>query len=229
MSGMQKVSCIIPAYNEAARIRDVLRAAVGHPYVSEVIAVDDGSRDGTGDAVRQFAGVRIITHAKNEGKCRTIADGIEASREDILLFLDADLMGLMPDDISRLVEPVISGRADVAISLRKNAPPYYRAIGLDFISGERVLRRELLTNHLNEIRKLPGFGFEVYMNGLIVKNRCRIKVVPWVNVISPWKHTKAGFWKGIAGEIRMNFQVLKTVSALGALRQMLAMRALRVS
>jgi len=225
---MQKVSCIIPAYNEGDRIQGVLSAVYNHPYVSELIVIDDGSSDQTKDVVGRFGGVKLIVHTKNEGKSQSVVDGVEASHEETLFFLDADLIGLTPENISRLIEPIFSSRADMAISLIKNAPWHYRKIGLNFISGQRVLYKKLLAGHLDDIRKLPGFGLEVYLNNLIIKNRYRIKVVFWENVISPWKYKKVGLWAGLKGELIMNSQILKVVSIFGALRQIIKMLSLKV-
>ena len=225
---MIKVSCIIPAYNEELRIGTVLRAVYEHPLIDEIIVVDDGSQDRIEDVVKKFEGVQLIIHEKNKGKSQTVVDGIVQSKGDIIFLLDADLIGLTPKDISDLIEPVLSRQADISISLRKNSPWISRKIGLDFISGERVFSRRLVQDHLNEMKKLARFGLEVYLNKLIIKNKYRIKVVFWKDVISLWKYKKSGLFPGLRGDFFMVLDVLRTISIFEVIYQFVKMSFLKV-
>ena len=225
---MSKVSCIIPAYNEELRIETVLRAVYEHPLINEIIVVDDASKDNTKDVVRKFENVQLIVHEKNEGKSQTVVDGIVQSKGEIIFLLDADLIGLTPKDISDLIEPVLSHKADISISLRKNSPWISRKIGLDFISGERVFSRKLVQDNLTEMQKLPHFGLEVYLNRLIIKNKYRIKVVFWKDVISLWPHKKSGMLLGLKGFFLMTIDILGTISIFEAVRQFVKMSFLKV-
>ncbi|TSA44916.1 glycosyltransferase family 2 protein [bacterium] len=226
---MPKVSCIIPAYNEGPRIGKILEIVRNHPLIGELIVVDDCSKDGTRDTVGKFKEVKLIAHEANKGKSQAVVTGILASSGDFILLLDADLIGLTAQNVTDLIQPVLSGEADISISLRKNAPPYYRMIGLDIVSGERVFKKNFLENHLEEIKKLPRFGLESFMNKLIIKNNFRIKVVSWPGVESPWKHKKTGgLLAGIWGEIKMNLDIFRTVSPFGVLSQIAKMSRLKV-
>lgn len=225
---MTTVSCIIPAYNEGKRIEAVLRAVYKHPLISEIIVVDDGSNDDTQEIVKNYQGVISLINEKNIGKSKTLVSGIKRATGEYLLFLDADLIGLTPEAISALINPVISHRADISISLRKNAPRFYKKIGLDFISGERVIPKSFILGHLEEVGHLTRFGFETYLNKLIVKNNSRLAVISWNEVISPWKHTKSGFWSGIVGEIKMNLDIVRTASIFEIIGQISKMLKLRV-
>ncbi|MDP2638746.1 MAG: glycosyltransferase family 2 protein [Candidatus Azambacteria bacterium] len=225
---MTKVSCIIPAYNEGPRIETVLRVVYNHPLIDEVIVVDDASKDNTKDIVGKFENVRLIIHEKNQGKSQAVVDGVMASKREFIFFLDADLIGLTPQDISDLIEPVVFRRADIAISLRKNSPWVSRKIGLDFISGERVFPKALIQNNLDEIKRLARFGLEVYLNKLIIKNKYRIKIVFWKNVISPWPYNKSGLIKGVKSFIFMIRDILRTVSIFEIIRQFIRMSFLKV-
>ena len=69
----------------------------------------------------------------------------------------------------------------------------WKWIALDYVSGERVLHRDVLVGHLEETELLPGFGLEVYMNELIILRRSRIKVVQWDNECSLYKSRKHGY------------------------------------
>lgn len=223
---MMKISCIVPTYNEEARIANVLRAISDHPLVDEVIVVDDGSKDKTKEAVSRFSNIKFILHAENRGKSAAICTGMKAAQGKFLLFLDADLVGLTPKNINDLVMPILENRADVSISLRKNAPKLWHRIGMDYISGERVFRKSLLEGHIEDILKLPKFGLEVFFNRWIIKNKCRISIVRWPNVDSPFKYKKYGWYKGIMGDIKMMLDIFRTVSPFGPVYQIVKMKRL---
>lgn len=224
-----KVSCIIPAYNEAARIADVLAQVVGHPLIDEVIVVDDGSDDGTSGVVAAIAGVQLITLPENRGKTAALAAAIVQARGDVLLLVDADLIGLSAADLTGLIDPVLSGQSDLSISLRRNAPWLWHRIGLDYISGERVLPKSLIEPELAGLALLPRFGFEVFLNGLSIAASHRIAVVAWPRVISPVKAAKYGWWQGVRADIGMIRDLLRSVPATGLLRQIILMRRLRIA
>lgn len=219
------VSCVIPAWNEAARLPFVLAAVVGHPAIDEVIVVDDGSQDGSAD-VAEAAGAQVVRLARNRGKSGAVAAGIAQAKGDLILMLDADLIGLTAMGIMDLLMPVRSGRADVAISLRQNTPWVWRRIGLDYISGERVMRRDMVLPYLDRMAGLKGFGLEVFLNRLWIAERTRLAVVP-LAAISPSKAAKQGLWRGIAADLGMLRDIFGTIGPIAALRQILALRGLK--
>ena len=222
------LTCIIPAYNEATRIAAVLEAVLDHPLIDEVIVVDDGSADGTAAVVTRFPEARLIALPRNGGKTAALIHGLNAASGDLILLVDADLLGLSPSHLTALIAPVRDGRADISISLRANAPFPWRWIGLDYISGERVLRKALLTGQTEALSRLPKFGFEVFLNALVIKSHARIAVVNWPGVVSPLKSAKYGVWTGIKGDVAMMRDLMRAVPLWGLVRQIWAMRGLRV-
>lgn len=220
---MITVSCIIPACNEATRIGKVLDVVRNHPLLFEIIVVDDGSADNTANVARE-KGVRVVRLAKNQGKSHAVAEGIAAARGSHLLMLDADLMGLNECDITRLVQPVIQNQADVTISLRRNSPWIWRCIGLDYISGERVFARELLATRLDEIRALPHFGLEVWINRLWIAAGFRVQVVSWKGVISPYKAAKMGWLRGLMADVSMMRDIFRTITLRESVQQIISLR-----
>lgn len=221
------LTCLIPAYNEAARIAAVLQAVLGHPLINEVLVIDDGSSDGTSEVVRQTS-ARLITLSPNGGKTAALARGLAEASGDLILLVDADLLGLSPADLTALIEPVRSGRADVSISLRRNAPFLWRWIGLDYISGERVLKKSLLAGHEVALKNLPKFGFEVFLNGLLIAQTSRIAVVRWPGVVSPLKSAKYGIWAGILMDIKMISDLFGAVPPFGLFLQIVQMLRMRI-
>jgi glycosyltransferase involved in cell wall biosynthesis len=223
-----RITCIICAFNEGPRIGAVLDVAARHPLIDEVIVVDDGSRDDTADVVRRFANVRLISHPVNRGKSEAVATGVAAARHELLMLLDADLKGLRAEDVSALALPVLAGRAGVSMSLRRNSLAIFRAIGIDFVSGERVVSRALLGEVLHDIRALPRFGIEVFMNKRIIAARAPVAVVDWPAVTQSRKTEKLGWWRGVRAEWRMVFDLMDAVYPIELLSQTMRLAALRL-
>ena len=220
------LTCLIPAYNEEARIAAVLQAVIGHPLIDQVLVIDDGSRDQTAQVVRGTS-AQLIVMSPNGGKTAALVRGLAEATGEFVLLVDADLVGLSADDMTALIAPVLSGRADVSISLRQNAPFIWRWLGLDYISGERVLRKSVLDGQDAALKNLPKFGFEVFLNGLLIQQTSRIAVVRWPGVVSPLKSRKYGIWAGIVADFRMMgdlFRVVPPMGLLGQIRQMLRLR-----
>lgn len=209
---MTKVSCIIPAHNEGLRIGTVLRVVYDHPLVDEIIVVDDGSIDNTQSVVKEFPNVRLIVNKENKGKSYSIAAGIVESSGDYILMLDADLRGLRPEDITSLVEPVKKGRADVSMSIRKNTPAWMKLIKVDLMTGEKVMPKNVIMPHIQEIMTLRSYALEVFLNRIIIKNKCAIKTVLLKDVYDDLKTTKKGLFAGIKLFLSMWRDILKTIS-----------------
>jgi glycosyltransferase involved in cell wall biosynthesis len=177
------VSVVIPAYNEAATLEQVIRRVAEQPLRIEAIVVDDGSSDSTQAVLQrlQREGVgelRVLRHASNSGKSAAVRTGINDSRGDIVLIQDADLE-YDPQDLPRLVAPIVEGHADVVYGSRLRGGQPQRAHLFWHYLGNRFL--SLLTNVLYNttisdmevgykafrgdlIRSVPlvsdGFGFE---------------------------------------------------------------------
>jgi glycosyltransferase involved in cell wall biosynthesis len=134
------ISCVIPAYNEAARIQKVLDVAVTYPKFTEVIVVNDGSTDSTEEVVREYKNVKIISFKQNRGKAAAVITAIKKSKGSIIVLLDADLEGLHFENLDRLIRPVEKEEC-IAVSLRANSPFYWKGIGIDPASGERAFRK----------------------------------------------------------------------------------------
>lgn len=225
---MQKISCIICAHNEAQRIGDVLSAVQNHPFINEVIVVDDGSTDGTAYVVRGMPWVKLVSYPVNHGKSYALAAGIENAQHDTLLFLDADLVGITADDITKLIDPVREGKVDVSMSLRKNSSFIYnypQLIGLDYVSGERVMPKWLFNaESLKTLCQLPSLGAEVYVNKLILKENLNVEIVQWKSVLNPSKTEKIGLWQGLKKEVRMINDILEVTPLPEIVRQNVLMR-----
>lgn len=104
------ISVIIPVLNECDTVAAVVGFVLRDPNVSEVIVVDDGSIDGTGELARA-AGASVITSTLL-GKGASMEDGMRAARNDVLLYLDGDLGELRKDLVQSMTAPILEDRAD---------------------------------------------------------------------------------------------------------------------
>lgn len=223
----QKISCIIAAYNEGPRIASVLDVVTHNPLIDEVIVVDDCSTDNTKTVVESYTNIKLISYTPNKGKTSAIMTGLLQAKNDIVMLIDADLVGLTNKDIDDLIIPVTSGQANVTISMRQNSLGLYKALGIDFISGERAFYKNTIAD-IGELAKLPRFGLEVFMNSIIIKNNLKIKIVKWRSVSHARKSEKMGWVQGTMHEIKMVLQIVKTIPLSKLIFQIKRMRALRV-
>ena len=220
---MRQISCIICAYNEGNRIKAILQAVNAHPALKEVIVVNDGSTDNTAALVAAYPDIRVVSYSENRGKTYAMAKGISAAVGDHLMFLDADLAGLGPREIDMLAAPITGGRAQASISLRRNSLGFYRMIGLDFVSGERVIPAWLVRDHVSTLERLPRWGGEAFINQLIIAARLPIEIVDWPGVSNVRKYQKVGRLRGLLAELQMVDDALQVLSPLALARQYLGL------
>jgi dolichol-phosphate hexosyltransferase len=116
-----KLSILMPVFNEEARVAAAVKQvlAVDYPCEVELVVVDDGSRDSTAEILAGIddARVRVISHPRNRGKGAAIMTAVDGATGDYMVICDADLE-YDPQDILRLLEPVLDGRAIVVYGNR---------------------------------------------------------------------------------------------------------------
>jgi glycosyltransferase involved in cell wall biosynthesis len=139
-----RVSFLIPAYNEAATIVEVLDRVDALPFEKQVIVVDDGSTDGTADLVAARDGV-ILLRQPNRGKGSALRSAIGHIDGDIAVIQDAD-MEYDPAEVPKLIAPIERGAADVVYGSRLKGGEPQRAYMFWHLLGNRFL--SLLTGIL---------------------------------------------------------------------------------
>jgi glycosyltransferase involved in cell wall biosynthesis len=138
------VSVIVPVYNEAAHVDELLQAIHASPVKKEIIIVDDGSTDGTREKLQALAptdDVTIVFHEKNCGKGAAIRTALAYARGEYVLIQDSDLE-YDPQDYPALLRPLLDGTANVVYGVRPDRPER----GLRFFLGAKLLTH--LTNLL---------------------------------------------------------------------------------
>jgi glycosyltransferase involved in cell wall biosynthesis len=193
-----KLSIVIPVYNEAATIQQVIAGVVALPIPKEIVIVDDASTDGTRQILSQYEAARdfqLIFKPQNEGKGAALRTGFRRVSGDVVVVQDADLE-YDPRDILALVRPIVTGGADVVYGSRFLADcPHDRSLthrlgnrlltklsnwatGLeitDMETGYKAFRREVIQSFEIQQRR---FGFEPEVTARIARRKYRLYEVP---------------------------------------------------
>ncbi|MFG2056202.1 glycosyltransferase family 2 protein [Micromonospora sp. NPDC048930] len=193
-----KLSILMPVYNEEERIADALKQAlaVDYPCEIELVVVDDGSRDGTAEVLGRVddARLRVITHQRNAGKGAAIKTAVDNAEGEYMVILDADLE-YDPQDIPKLLEPVLDGRAKVVYGNRTfgshSAYSFWYVIGN---KGVTTVANVLYNSYIGDLetcfKLMPlelyrsleirsrGFGMEAEVTGKLLRQRIRPYEVP---------------------------------------------------
>ncbi len=202
------VIAIIPAYNEEKTIGEVLTVLKEIDVIDRIVVVSDGSTDGTVDVAREFD-VHVIELHENMGKGGAMKAGFESAEAEVILFLDADLLGLTSHHVHALLEPVLTGEAEMTLGifgggrmvtdLAQKVAPY--------LSGQRAVRRSLL-EQISDM-DIARFGVEVALTRQIENQDIRVKEVVLTDMSHVMKEEKLGIVKGLAARIKMYWEIVK--------------------
>jgi glycosyltransferase involved in cell wall biosynthesis len=134
------LSVVVPCYNEAATVKELLLRVLDSPWVAEVIVVDDGSTDATLDIARsvQDRRIRVLAQPTNMGKGAALRRGFAEATADFVIVQDADLE-YDPADYGRLLECLLNGQADVVYGSRFLSDRPHRVLYFWHSVGNRVL------------------------------------------------------------------------------------------
>jgi len=219
----KKVSVIIAAYNEEKTIENMLKSVMGYKYCDEIIVISDGSTDGTLSEVNKIKSskINLISLKKNKGKGNAIFLGFKKSKNDLILFLDADLVDITHNELDKVVLPVLYNKYDIVFANHKNSMWFYKLLDMDFISGIRCVNKQKFAEFFK--KRYKGYSLEVFMNDYSLKKRLRIKNVR-VNFGGITKINKFGFFIGWFREFKMTYEIFKEYSFFKTLLQLFKMK-----
>ena len=193
-----KLSILMPVYNEEGLIANAIKQAlnVSYPCDIELVVVDDGSRDGTAEVLAAVDDPRVIVeiHPRNRGKGAAIRTAVGRATGDYMVILDSDLE-YDPQDIPKLLEPVLDGRATVVYGNRTfgshSAYSFWYVMGNKGVTtAANVLFNSYISDLETCFKLMPielyrslhvrshGFGMEAEITGKLLRRRIRPFEVP---------------------------------------------------
>jgi glycosyltransferase involved in cell wall biosynthesis len=195
-----KLSIIIPVYNERETLREILaqvRAVELPGFDKEILVVDDGSTDGSGqilDDEARAGDIRLFHHQENRGKGSAVRTAIEHATGDILIIQDADLE-YDPRDYPKLLQPIVEGRVAVVYGSRflgpRKAMLFWHMVGNKLLTlTTNVLFNTILSDmetcykcfRADVVKNIPlrsrRFDFEPEITAKVLKRGHRIFEVP---------------------------------------------------
>ena len=181
MRNKKKVTAIVSVFNEQRTVREVVISLINSKLVDEVIVINDGSTDKTAQTLKNLLKsykFDYLEFEKNKGKSYAMASGVEMSKGEIIVFVDADIIGLESRHIEKLLIPLITDNADMIIG-----QPYpdesKKKIDLlkplELLAGERVVYKQDIMPIVKKM-KTTKYGVETLMNLHYKSQNKRIKI-----------------------------------------------------
>jgi len=198
--GRPMLSVVIPVFNEASTLLELVQRVEAVAIEKEILIVDDCSTDGTTGVLRHAIGslwagrtdIRVLFHDRNQGKGAALRTGFTKARGQVVVVQDADLE-YDPADYPRLLEPIIAGRADVVFGSRfvgggsHRVLYFWHSVANRFLTlisnmmtnlnltdmevGYKLFRREIIERITIEENR---FGFEPEITAKVAGLRCRV-------------------------------------------------------
>ncbi|MCL6472120.1 MAG: glycosyltransferase family 2 protein [Firmicutes bacterium] len=208
----ERIAAIVPAYNEENQLGAVLKVLTRIDEIDEIIVVNDGSIDQTSAVARSY-GVKVIDKEVNAGKGAAMQTGINSTDADILLFIDADLLGLEERHIRDLLNPLISDKKLMMTVGRfvggRLATDLAQAL-VPTITGQRAVRRAFFEG-LSDLSD-TGFGVEIAITQHARRQGYKVEEVLISEVSQVMKEEKLGKIAGFRARLKMYADILKQIA-----------------
>lgn len=206
------VTAIIPAYNEELTIASVVNCLIKVDKIQKVIVVSDGSTDRTAEIARE-CGADVIELEENVGKGGAIKAGVNECGTEVILFLDADLIGLNERHVLDLIEPVISNNADMTIGIFRNGRMVTDLAQkvTPYLSGQRAIKKSIIDKIPNI--DITRYGVEVALTKYVDKSSVKVREVDLPDMTHVTKEEKLGLIKGVQARLKMYWDIVKILSS----------------
>lgn len=202
-----KIATIIPAYDEEKTIGNVLGPLSAMDIIDEIIVISDGSHDNTARIARNY-NARVIELEKNKGKANAVLTGVKNTDADIILMLDADLIGLKDRHVMSLLQPVIDKEVDMTIGIFKSgrgATDLAQKIA-PFLSGQRVISKSVFDKL--KYYKVKDYGIEMALTLMAEKEKIKVKEIYLPDLTHVMKEEKRGVLLGFLSRIKMYWDIV---------------------
>jgi len=197
------VVAIVPAYNEGERIGVVIDVLTQTKLIDEIIVIDDASEDNTSEEVCRFSKVTLLKNEENQGKAESMQKGVDYTNASVIFFCDADLVGLTPEIVGEIIQPILEERVDMFIGVRNNVmQKSFTPFAIN--SGERALRREVWESLPRRFKH--RYRIEAGLN-YAVRNSKRGYDYKIFDYYQTLKEKKYGFFRGTILRWWMHFDV----------------------
>ena len=143
----KSVSIVICTWNEKNTIEHVIRKCHGFNPESEIVIVDDGSEDGTHDILLELKKeipLKLIRLPENTGKSNAMVVGVENASNEVILFFDADMVGIKEEHFHQLLDPIVEedAEADMVLGTPQGTLIDYRINPFKNLTGERAMLKK---------------------------------------------------------------------------------------
>ena len=210
MLNEKSVAAIVAAYNEEQTIGPIVATLVASKLFRDVIVISDGSTDKTAEIAKQSGATLVHQFPWKHGKGSAMLHGVAHTDAPILFFLDADLKGLAVEHLTKILEPVRTGRLSMCVGIRDRGWFGMKlAAHLPLIGGERAMSRSVFENIPDAY--LQGFMVEGALNYYCRSNDLPYGTVELSGLKIRRKMQKVGVWKGLNEYVKMWKQVIKAM------------------
>ncbi|MEX2355903.1 MAG: glycosyltransferase family 2 protein [Thermaerobacterales bacterium] len=203
-----RIVAVVPAYNEAETVGRVIDVIHAVPQIDEVFVISDGSTDETSQVARQH-GATVIELEQNLGKGGALKVGIDHADADVFLFLDADLVGLRPEHVEKLIQPLIAREADMSLGRFDGGrmSTDLAQVMAPYLSGQRAVHRDVLLGVSG--MEIARFGVEVALTRHIREQEVRVAEVRLDHLTHRTKEEKLGLIRGFTARMKMYWEILR--------------------
>ncbi|MDD3821730.1 MAG: glycosyltransferase family 2 protein [Bacilli bacterium] len=204
------IAVIIPAFNEGKTIKKIIEKVKTVKEINRIIVVSDGSTDNT-VSIAKKCGVEVMDLPKNIGKGGAMSIGVKNCQEEIIVFLDADLVGLTGNHIRRLIRPILNQKTDMTIGVFTNGRIMtdLAHVFAPFLSGQRAMKK-ILFEELTAV-DISRYGVEMALTKYVKKNNVPFIKVNLNKLTHITKEEKHGFRKGLMSRFQMYLEILKII------------------
>jgi glycosyltransferase involved in cell wall biosynthesis len=205
-------TAIICAYNEQNTIANILEDVCNTHIFNEVIVINDGSKDNTGELIKEFKKTNDIIDIhlhKNEGKGFAMAKGAKLANCKYLVFIDADISNFTAEHANRLLNPVLNGNADMVLGQPTKTLIPSGINPFKSLSGQRALKKIDILPILKKMETV-GYGVETLIKMHFMANNKVVEYVYLKNLVHPSKFQKTKPHKAIIEYMKEGYQIVAT-------------------